>query len=43
MSTEESSVDPVAEECEVTISGKERKLDSAEDGKTIHPHYVVMA
>lgn len=32
--TEESSVDPAAEDCEITISGKERKLDSAKDGKS---------
>lgn len=29
----ESSVDPEIEECEVTISGQERKLDTSKDGK----------
>lgn len=31
---EESSVDPVAEECEIAVPGKDRKLDSASDGTT---------
>ena len=33
---EGSSVDPEADECEIAISGTERKLDSAKDGKLSH-------